>query len=102
MNNSVRVEAKEANNLFAFYFGMKEDKQHVYLGRPWVFNKQFIVLVKLHGVGDVSLMNFSLVSFCLQIHNMPLACENKEYARFWGKLIGIVEEVDLEGPIMCV
>lgn len=31
-----------------------------------------------------------------------LKCENNDYAQFWGKLIGIVEDVDGEGPIIRV
>ena len=100
MNHSVRVEAKGANNLFAFYFGNEEDRQKVYSEGLCVIRKQLLSSVKPR-VENISDMNFSLVSFWVQIH-VPMACEDEECARFLGKLIGSVKNVDLAGPIMRV
>ena len=38
----------------------------------------------------------------MQIHNVPLAFDNKECPLCWGKLLGLVEDVDVNGPIIRV
>lgn len=59
---------------------------------------QIVSLVKAKGVGDISKTDFNMVSFWVQIFNVPIPCEDEDCTRFWGNLIGIVEDVDLDGP----
>ena len=93
---------KGGNNLFTFHFGSREDRQKVYSGGPWLIKKQLLSLVKPRRVSDITSMEFSRVSFWVQIFNVPMACDDEERALFFGKLIGYVEDVNLSRPIMSV
>uniref|UniRef100_A0A803PV58 DUF4283 domain-containing protein n=1 Tax=Cannabis sativa TaxID=3483 RepID=A0A803PV58_CANSA len=77
----LEVEKLSADNVFRFFFGSKEDRQRVFGGRPWMFEKQLICFVKLMELGEVSKMTFDHASFWILIKNVPLACMSELFAR---------------------
>ncbi|PON82315.1 Zinc knuckle CX2CX4HX4C [Trema orientale] len=52
-------------------------------------------LVNMDGIGEISNMNFNLVSFWVQFFNVPVVCLTEDCAKFWGSQIGIVEEAEV-------
>ncbi|KAL5768752.1 hypothetical protein ACOSQ2_015535 [Xanthoceras sorbifolium] len=65
-------------NLFVFQFKCPWDRKRVLDGGPWNFDKNLIVLREASGVDRVSDIDFNLIPFWVQLHNLPLACMCKE------------------------
>ncbi|KAK6143777.1 hypothetical protein DH2020_024125 [Rehmannia glutinosa] len=96
---SFQIEAKPGQNIFLFRFTTEEDRNTVYNGGPWLFNKQVISLIKPSGVGDISSMNFLRIPFWIHILNLPLICLTERCIMNIGGLLGEVLATDLEGIV---
>jgi hypothetical protein len=84
-------------NLWLIEFSNGDDKRRVLEGRPWLFDRNILVLKEV--VEDVApvQMDFSSSLFWIQVHDMPLICMNREVGYKIGASIGVVEEVDVTG-----
>ncbi|KAF4372682.1 hypothetical protein F8388_000849, partial [Cannabis sativa] len=102
LNHRFQVEELSSKNVFRFFFGSREDRQRVYGGGPWTFDKQLICFVKPMGLGEISKMNFDFTSFWISINNVPLACMTELFAREWGERIGKLEDIKLVNGTMKV
>ncbi|KAK6160972.1 hypothetical protein DH2020_004353 [Rehmannia glutinosa] len=81
--------------MFLFQFGSEEDRNLVFNGGPWLFNKQIISLVKQSGAGDIDSMDFNMV----HILNLSLVCLKELCLQFVGRSLGEVLSVDIDGVI---
>ncbi|PON32377.1 hypothetical protein PanWU01x14_361880 [Parasponia andersonii] len=96
----IKVEAMGISNIFMFHFGCKDDRQRVLFGGPWNFNNQIISLLKPTGIGMISAMDFSEVLFWIKFLNVPIICRSDLCAMLWGEMVGPMEEVESEGPVL--
>ena len=53
-----------------------------------------IVLTKPKGIGEVSKQDFTHIPFWVQIHNIPIACMERDFLQELGGIIRKVEEVE--------
>ncbi|TXG53380.1 hypothetical protein EZV62_022549 [Acer yangbiense] len=90
--DTVEVE-KMDDNLFVFYFPRKEVRGLVWARGPWHFDNHIIVLEKLEGPRDMASMEFKMVDFWVQIHQVPMLCMNSRITKILAKQIGIVVEI---------
>ncbi|CAA0810071.1 Unknown protein [Striga hermonthica] len=95
--SSFQIESKGINNIFWFHFGSEEDRNFVFNGGPWLFNKQVISLIKPKGAGAISAMDFHIVPFWVQLINLLLVCHTDHCVRLVGQQLGEVIDVDCEG-----
>ncbi|KAF4354933.1 hypothetical protein F8388_013882 [Cannabis sativa] len=102
LHHRFQVEELSSKNVFRFFFGSREDRQRVYGGGPWTFDKQLIYFVKPMGLGEISKMNFDFTSFWISINNVPLACMTELFAREWGEQIGKLEDIKIVNGAMKV
>ncbi|KAH9782148.1 hypothetical protein KPL71_008766 [Citrus sinensis] len=90
------------NNIFMFKFAEEADKKRVLKGGPWHFDRALIVLAEPRGIGEVAKQSFTHTSFWVQIHNVPLACMDKDFLRELGEKLGSVEEVQTDDNGDCI
>ena len=83
------------DNLWLFEFEEDGDKRRVLDGRPWSFNHQLLVINELDGSTPLSQMQFTILPFWVQIHDMPLVCMTKGVGMKIGESLGILEDVDV-------
>ncbi|KAF4379607.1 hypothetical protein F8388_023624 [Cannabis sativa] len=100
LHHRFQVEELSSKNVFRFFFGSREDRQRVYGGGPWTFDRQLICFVKPMGLGEISKMNFDFASFWISINNVPLACMTELFAREWGEQIGKLEDIKIVNGAM--
>lgn len=101
----VRIDLYGGDNRFVFCFATSLERQRVYSGGPWLFDRQVIVFVKPSGIGETSNVEFNKVAFWIHIINVPLACLNESCARFWGKEVGellvtVVNSTDMKVRVL--
>ncbi|PON65007.1 hypothetical protein TorRG33x02_272070 [Trema orientale] len=92
----VKVEQIGTNIIFKFYFGNIEDHQYVWIGGPWVFDKQLISLVKPVEIGNIDRIDFSRLSIWIRTHNASVTSMNVICASFWVTIIGILKKVEVK------
>lgn len=68
---------------------------------PWSFDKHLLVLKALKGIGKVVEKDFRLTAFWVQMHNLPLACINKEVGFFLREMVGQVIEINVRPNDNC-
>ncbi|PON78322.1 Zinc knuckle CX2CX4HX4C [Parasponia andersonii] len=93
--HALDIETLGKENLFVAQFSSKDDLRRIFVGGPWHFEKQLIVLARPWGMGDASALCFDYASFWVQIQNAPISCMTPKVARFLGSLIAEIEEIDL-------
>ncbi|KAK1589024.1 hypothetical protein Q3G72_029703 [Acer saccharum] len=91
-----------SQNIFAFHFSCRDDKDRVLNGGPWSFDDGLIVLEEPEGKGDISKMKFNIADFWVQIQNVLMMCITVEICRFLGDIIGKVKDVDGGGSGVCM
>ncbi|KAL5789588.1 hypothetical protein ACOSQ2_004476 [Xanthoceras sorbifolium] len=77
------------SNVFVLHFRNIQDRQRVYTGGPWNFDRSLLVLEKPRGNGFIDEMSFSMVEFWVQVHNVPIVCMTKNIGLFIGRLLEI-------------
>ncbi|GLT77767.1 hypothetical protein SLA2020_493250 [Shorea laevis] len=85
------------NHLWIFEFSDPFDKEKVLKGRPWLFDKNLIVITEFDGFTPPTQIVFSHSPFWVQIHDMPFLCMNREVGRKVGSTLGDVLDVDVAG-----
>ena len=97
----VKIESL-GNNIFMFKFAEEAGKEIVLTGGPWHFDRALIVLTEPKGIGEVTKQSFTYTSFWVQIHNVPIACMEKDFLQDFGGKIRIVEEVETDDNGDCI
>jgi hypothetical protein len=64
-------------------------------GRPWLFDRNVLVLKEVDENVPPTHMAFTQAIFWVQVHDMPLICMNREVGFTIGATLGRVEEVDV-------
>ncbi|EEF41100.1 conserved hypothetical protein [Ricinus communis] len=102
IDNRFRAEAVSASrNTFAFYFESEKDRRYVLEVGPWNFHNHLIVLVQSKGLENYSIIQFTYASFWIQLHIILLFYMNQKIRMELGKMIGVVEEIDLRASGEC-
>ncbi|TXG66328.1 hypothetical protein EZV62_007603 [Acer yangbiense] len=99
--NEVAVELMGIN-VFKFRFQNYWDRKRILEGGLWLFDKQLIVLREASGSEKVTDLQFWYVPFWIQLHNLHLACLNKEVGLHLSGLVGQVKEIDAGESRECV
>lgn len=80
------VEIREvATNHFTFRFLYDKDTEQVLNMRPWNFNKQLVVTLKLHGDMNPKSTNLTMYQFWVQVINLPLGLYSEKdcWEQYW-------------------
>ncbi|KAI9195375.1 hypothetical protein LWI28_014283 [Acer negundo] len=83
----VEIEAI-GDNIFMFYFRRSEDWDLIWLRGPWHF-----VLERPERIGDISNLQFDKIDMWVHIHNLPLMCMNRCFAKLLAEQTGGVIEI---------
>ncbi|KAL5576704.1 hypothetical protein UlMin_018403 [Ulmus minor] len=81
------------NNLFIMEFSSQRDQKRVLTNGPWNLFRNLLIFTKLHENSKISSLVFDSQEIWVQIHNIPLACMNRECAEILGNNIGNLVEV---------
>jgi len=84
-------------NLWLFEFASESDKRRVTEGRPWLFDRSFLVLRDVDELTPPNQMDFHLSPIWVQVHDMPLTCMNRAVGNQIRGSLGSVLEVDVTG-----
>lgn len=84
------IVEKTDENLFKFTFGIREDRDHIFKGRPWLFNGAHLILKESTMDRGLKEISFQYSTFTLQIHGLPPFYMHEGSARKIGELVGIV------------
>ncbi|TXG48762.1 hypothetical protein EZV62_024637 [Acer yangbiense] len=93
VKNGVEIEVV-AGNVFAFHFKTHEERRRIWVGDPWTFDDDLIMLEVPIGKREIGKLPFNRVEFWVQIHCVPLLCMSKKVGRFLGSMVGEVIKVD--------
>lgn len=66
------------DNMFILYFTNEEDKLRIPTGGSWYHENSLLVLIESKGIGDLTRLRFTHITFWFQIQNIPIICMNKE------------------------
>ena len=92
---------KENDHVVLFSFDDKSEMEKVIAVEPWSFNKRLMVLQQYNKEMDVGDMEFSKVTFWVQVHDLPIRFRTKKIAEQLCEAIGEVntgvDEAEAEG-----
>ncbi|KAL5563560.1 hypothetical protein UlMin_033307 [Ulmus minor] len=88
----VGVESLEENK-FILRFASEVDRRRIISNGPWSIENYLIALEIPQGLGDYTKMKFNRVSFCVQLHNVPIFGMTREMGAVLGSMLGEFEEV---------
>ena len=71
MKNGFRV-TKESDHMVIFTFDKQIDLERVLNTEPWSFDKQLMILHRYDKEVDVIEIDFNMVTFWIQVHNLPV------------------------------
>ena len=80
-------------NILLFEFSDSLDLTRVLEFKPWTFNKNIVVFREVTEVEEVPTLEFSMVNFWVQLHNLPHTSLNQATGEAIGKSIGKVIDV---------
>ena len=85
------------DNILVFEFEERLDLERVLELEPWSYDKHMVAFERVSDIETVPLLEFSRVTFWVQIHNVPESSLTQSTGESVGKTIGKVLEVaDLE------
>lgn len=84
------------DNTVIFTFENLADKIRVQKGSPWLLDKCLMLLENATPDMVISKLSFSVCPFWIQLHGLPLALLNKNFASLAGNSIGHFLEVDTD------
>lgn len=85
-----------APNTFLFSFKFEEDRNKVWLKRPWTVNGSHLLLKEWNSKKALNDIDFTRSTFWVRVQGLPLQYMNEEDIRRIGKLIGPVNEVQAD------
>ena len=98
--NGFKVK-KEDDHVALFTFDNKEEMEKILSIEPWSFDKHLMVLQCYDKDIDLCDMNFNMVTFWVQVHNIPVKFRTRNVAKKICATIGTVSRpttvTDVEG-----
>ncbi|XP_058755793.1 uncharacterized protein LOC131629007 [Vicia villosa] len=89
------VETQElGKNLFLFRFATKRDLEYVLKNGSWSFDKNLLVLARVSGEEQPSVLNMHFGSFWIRIYELPLMLRSEAMAKKIGGILGEFEKMD--------
>jgi hypothetical protein len=83
------------DNVWLFEFEDESDMRRVLEGRPWLFDRQILVLNEFDGSIPISQMQFTHSPFWVQVHEMPLLLMTKGIGEKIGMSLGRLVDFDV-------
>lgn len=77
-------------NVWRFEFSSQE-KNRIFEGRPWSFDRLILIINEFDGSVPPSQMKFSHSPFWIQVHDLPLVCMTKGVGSKIGESLGVLE-----------
>ena len=96
MKNEFRV-TKESDHVVLFTFDNQIDLERVLDTKPWSFDKHLMILHRYDKEVDVSEIDFNMVTFWIQVHDLPVHFRIRTVAE---KICGLVDKNTEEGENM--
>lgn len=90
-----RIDPSQFRSYVVFNFENEMDKQRVFGRRPWLFDSALLSPQPFDGITPTSKMDFSMESFWVQLHNLPLGCMHEDIGRQVGDTIIVVKACDV-------
>ncbi|XP_042958197.1 uncharacterized protein LOC122293793 [Carya illinoinensis] len=91
------VRFKElGDQCFLIEFQTLADKEKIFSGHPWFFDRHLLTLLEVDGIDSISELHFAYEPFWVQLHNLPLATMTEELGEQFTASIGHVIRVDIE------
>ena len=99
MKNGFKV-TKESNHMVLFTFNHQTNLEQVLNIEPWSFDKHLIVLHRYDKEVDVSEIDFNMVAFWIQVHELPVHFRTRTIAENICGAAGLVDKNTEEGDSM--
>ena len=99
--NGFKIKKENDHVVLLISFDDKSEMEKVIAAEPWSFDKRLIVLQRYSKEMDVGDMEFSKVTFWVQVHDLPIIFRTKIIAEQLCEAIGKVntgvDEAEAEG-----
>ena len=99
MKNGFRV-TKESDHVVLFTFNNQTNLEQVLNTEPWSFDKHLMVLHRYDKEVDVSEIDFNMVAFWIQVHELPVHFRTRTVAENICGAAGLVDKNTEEGDSM--
>ena len=99
MKNGFRV-TKESDHVVLFTFDNQTDMERVLNTEPWSVDKHLMVLHRYDKEDDVLDIDFNMVTFWIQVHNIPVCFRTRAVAEKICGVVGLVDKNTDEREIM--
>ena len=87
------------DHLILFSFDSKEEVDRILATEPWSFDKSIMVLSRHEHSTPINAVNMTMVSFWVQVHDIPLRFRNREVGEKICENIGMI--IQTENPQDC-
>ena len=87
------------DHLILFSFDSKEEVDRILAAEPWSFDKSIMVLSRHEHSNPINAVNMSMVSFWVQVHDIPIRFRNREVGEKICENIGMI--IKTENPLEC-
>jgi hypothetical protein len=81
------------NNILVIVFDDEADRERVLQGEPWAYDKHLIMFQRIAKEEAIEEVNFSEISFWIQLHGLPVRKMNQESATLLAAPLGVIEQV---------
>ena len=81
------------NNILVIVFDEEADRERVLQGEPWAYDKHLIVFQRIAEEEAIEEVNFSEISFWIQLHGLPVRKMTQESAILLAAPLGVIEQV---------
>ncbi|PON35072.1 Zinc knuckle CX2CX4HX4C [Parasponia andersonii] len=96
------VSIKEiGHNTFLFTFEDSVDRENILEKEPWNFNTCQLVLKPIDDVTDTDWNDYSLTSFWIQLHNLPLFGRTRDIGELIEDRVGVCLDVETDENGQC-
>nr|XP_023921810.1 uncharacterized protein LOC112033269 [Quercus suber] len=99
MKNGFQV-TKESNHVVLFTFDNQNDMEQVLNIEPWSFDNHLMVLHRYDKEVDVLDIDFNMVTFWIQVHNLPVRFRTRAVAKKIYGAAGLVDKNTKEREII--
>lgn len=83
------------DGLYIIKFKKMEDKQRIWDVRPWMFDRNLLVLQQYDGLTQPTETSLNYEVFLVQLHNLSYGCMTREVGRSISASMGAVEKIDV-------
>ena len=78
------------DHVVLFVFNNQGDIDRIIRSEPWCFDKHLVVFQQYDGDISINELNFQWVSFCVQVHDIPIRFMTREVAKNICDTVGTV------------